>query len=224
MTFLSYLVIIFGYIAPLVFILGIGYRIWGWSRLPAGFSWGLFPKPTKSTITGILFGKILALPTLVKSSQEVIILALIMHFAIITSIFLHLELLTSLSRETIIDIAGSSAGITGVILVGYFLLRRVFAQETREISAFADYFWLSILLLTVIIGTYLRVGDIVQPSAYRTFTSSIITFNPTLPPQNPWFLVHAFCGEIYLIYIVSGKMMHSIGWLFTQYILVKESR
>lgn len=224
MIFLSYIVIIFGYLAPLVFILGIAYRIWNWSHRPTGFSWGLFPKPTKWTVTSVLFGRILALPTLVKSSKEVLILALVMHFAILASIFLHLELFTSLARETIIDIVGSSAGIVGVVLVGYFVLRRVFVKETREISAFSDYFWLSFLLIIVVLGVYLRVGDVVTPEEYRTFATSLITLNPTLPPANPLFLIHALLGEIYLMYIVSGKMMHSIGWLFTQYILVKERR
>ncbi len=224
MIFLSYIVIIFGYLAPLVFILGIAYRIWNWSHRPAGFSWGLFPKPTKWTVTSVLFGRILALPTLIKSSREVLILALVMHFAILASIFLHLELFTSLSTETIIDIIGSSAGTVGVVLVGYFILRRVFVKETQEISAFSDYFWLSFLLIIIVLGTYLRVGDVVAPDAYRTFATSLITLSPTLPPANPLFLIHALLGEIYLMYIVSGKMMHSIGWLFTQYILVKERR
>ena len=222
MTFLSYMVVIFGYIAPSVFILGMAYRIWNWGHLPIGFSWGLFPKPTKWTVTSVLFGRILALPTLLRGAKAVLILALVMHLAILTSIFLHLELFTPLGAENIIHIIGSGAGTLGVVMVGYFAFRHFGVKETRDISAFSDYFWILLLLIQVAFGAYIRVHNVVEPETYRAFVRSIITLNPTLPLLNPWFLIHAFVGEIYLIYIVSGKMMHSIGWFFAQHILASE--
>ena len=222
MTFLSYLVVIFGYIAPLYFILGIAYRVWNWKHRPIGFNWELFPKPTKSKWASVFFGRLFALPTLFQSNRKILLLAIIMHGAIITSVFLHLELFVPLGAEKVIDILGSIAGFSGVILVGYFIFRRIAVRETRDISAASDYFWLSLLLLQVFIGAYIRVNNLVDPEVYRTFARSIITLSPTLPPMNPWFLAHALLGEFYLMYIVSGKMIHSIGWLFAQYILVSE--
>lgn len=223
-TVLQYLVVIFGYLAPLVFIFGMAYRIWKRGRLPRGFDWGLFPQPTKWIVTNFILGRILALPILFKSGKDVLILALLMHFAIVGSIALHFELFTALGAENIIHIIGSSAGITGSVLVAYFVLRRFVVTETRELSAFSDYFWLSFLLIQVSLGAYMRVGNVVEPEVYRAFAISIITLNPTLPLPNPWFLIHSLLGLIYLMYIQSGKMMHSIEWLFGQYILVSEKR
>jgi len=211
-TFLSYIVIVLGYISLLVFILGMAYRIWNWTHRPIGFNWELFPKPTNSTFFSLLLGRILAMPTLFKSDKQLLLVALAMHLAIITS----------LGRENIIDITGSTAGMLGIVLVSYFIFRRIILREARELTSFADYFWLSVLLLLVALGTHLRIGNFVEPEAYRTFAVSVITFKPALPPPNPWFLTHALIGEIYLTYIVAGKMMHSIGWFFAQYIMVSE--
>lgn len=222
MIFLSYIVIVLGYISLLVFILGMAYRVWNWTHRPIGFNWELFPKPTNSTFFSLLLGRILAIPTLFKSDKQLLLVALAMHLAIITSIFLHLELFTSLGRENIIDITGSTAGTLGIVLVSYFIFRRIILREARELTSFADYFWLSVLLLLVALGTHLRIGNFVEPEAYRTFAVSVITFKPALPPPNLWFLTHALIGEIYLMYIVAGKMMHSIGWFFAQYIMVSE--
>ena len=218
---LQYLVIIFGYIALLVFILGLAYWIWHWGRLPSDPRWRLFPQPTKSTTSSFLFGRILILPTLLKS-YKLLIVAIVMHIAILASVVLHLELFAHLGAENVIDTIGSSAGIVAVPLVGYFVFRRYIVKAVRELSSFGDYFWLPFLLIVVAIGAYLRVFNIVDPEVYRTFAISVITLNPILPPPNLWFLIHAFLGEIYLMYIVSGKMMHSIGWLFTQHILVSK--
>lgn len=68
MTGLSHLVIIFGYMAILVLILGLAYRIWNWGRLPTGFSWGVFPKPTKWVVTSVIW-KAFAWPTLFKGDR-----------------------------------------------------------------------------------------------------------------------------------------------------------
>ncbi len=223
-TVLSYLVIIFGYIALFVFIFGLTYRILGWARLPTGFYWGLYPRPTKWTFSSVIW-KIFALPTLFTTDKQLWIAAIFFHIVLFMSVALHFELLgVHFGPEATIDPIGACAGIIALIAVVYYIQRRLGITRSKEISALATHFWLWLLLVQVGIGTYLRAFDVVAPEVYSAFAISVLTFKPTLPPPDLWFLFHAFIGEMYLFYIVFGKPVHSIGQFFSQYILAKPER
>ena len=81
-TLLAYLIIVFGYLAIFIFILGIAYRIWRWGRLPTGFSWGIFPQPTKWTVTSVIW-RALAWPTLFRADTLLWIGAMIFHIGLL---------------------------------------------------------------------------------------------------------------------------------------------
>jgi len=231
MIALSYIVIILGYIVPFIFILGIAYRIWNWVRHPIGFSWGLFPKPTKWVPTSVIW-KVFTLPGLFKGDKQLWVAAVIFHIAMLTLMLGHIELFIDLepffhllgTPQFIID---NSPWWTGAILLlaaGYFIFRRIFITKTREISAFTDHFWLWFLFILMGIGMYLSVFELVPHEETWTFTRNFITLKPTLPPQNPWWLMQALLGLIYIIYFVMGKPIHSIEQFFTQYILVADEK
>ena len=229
MTFLSYSVIILGYLAVLVFILGVAYRIWNWARLPVGFNWGLFPKPTKWTVTSLIW-KAFAWPTLFKADKLLWIGAILFHLGVLALLVGHtgvfVDTLSFMERlgipadvsYTIGIIAGS---IIGIVII-YFIFRRIVTAETREISSFADHFWLWFLIAVVGTGIYGRIFYDISSETVREFATSLITFNIILPPTNIWFLIHTLLAEFFIIYSVTGKPIHAVGQLFTQYILVSE--
>lgn len=229
MIFLSYIVIIFGYIALLVFILGIAYRIWGWGHLPTGFSWGVFPKPTKWTVTSLIW-KAFAWPTLFKADKSLWTGAVFFHIGILvlfaghTGIFADIP--SFMERLGIPADALYRVGIVAGIIVGivliFYVSRRLFIAKVREISSFADHFWLWFLVVVVGVGIYARIFHEVDSEVVREFAASLIILNPILPPQNLWFLIHTFLAELFIIYSVAGKPIHFVGQLFTQYILVSE--
>lgn len=229
MTFLSYLVVIFGYLALLVFILGIAYRIWGWARLPAGFSWGLFPKPTKWMVTSLIW-KAFAWPTLFKADKLLWIGAACFHVGILVLFVGHLGVFTDVAsfgeRLGIPADASYLIGVVVGIVVGialvFYVTRRILVTKVREISSFSDHFWLWFLLAVVGVGIYARIFHEVSSEAVRGFATSLITLNTILPPQNLWFLIHTFLSELFIIYSVTGKPIHLVGQLFTQYILVSK--
>lgn len=229
MTFLSYIVIVLGYISPLVFILGMAYRIWGWSHLPTGFSWGLFPKPTKWTITSLIW-KSFAWPTLFKADKLLWIGAALFHVGILALVIGHTGLFVDtksfiermgIPADTSYTIGVVAGMVVGIVLI-FYVLRRFIATKAREISSFADHFWLWFLVAVVAVGIYARIFHDVNSDTVREFVTSLMTLNPILPPQNLWFLVHALLAEFFIIYSVAGKPIHAVGQLFTQYILVSE--
>ncbi len=230
-TLLSYLIIVFGYISILVFILGIAYRIWSWKRLPTGFSWGIFPKPTKWTVTSVLW-KAFAWPTLLKGDRLLWIVAMCFHIGLLFLLVGHFG-----NFVDIVSLAGNIgipsqaayqigvyAGIVAGIALLLFIFRRMVARKTEQLSSFADHFWLWFLLVVVGVGIYARLFDEVSSEAARKFAMSVVTIRPVLPPENLWFLIHILIAELFIIYSIAGKPMHLVGQFFTQYILVSEKR
>ena len=138
----SYLVIIFGFISPLVFILGIAYRIWKWKRLSMGFSWGLFPKPTNHTATSVLW-KVFAWPTLFKADKFLWVIALCFHISILLLLVGHLgnfvDIIAFAERLGIHSQAAYQIGVVSGILAGIaiilFIMRRVFVAKAQQLSS-----------------------------------------------------------------------------------------
>ncbi len=231
MTILSYLVVIFGYMALLTFIMGIAYRIWNWKRLPTGFSWGIYPKPTKWTVTSLLW-KGLFWPTLFTADKLLWIIAMCFHIGILVLFVGHLgnfvDILSVAEKlgipSQVAYTVGIYAGTLAAIALLLFIFRRIFASKIQQISSFADHFWLWFLLFVVAVGIYARLFDQVSSEVARQFSLSIITFKPILPPDNFWFLIHILLAEIFIIYSVTGKPIHLVGQWFTQYIIVSEER
>ena len=229
MTLLSNLVIIFGYISVSVFILGIAYRIWGWVRLPIGFSWALFPRPTRWTVTSLIW-KAFAWPTLLKADKALWIGAALFHLGLVVVFVGHLGLLADIpslmgrvgiQKETLYTIGVVAGIIIGIVLL-FYVLRRVIILRVSEISYFADHFWLWCLFIVIGVGIYARLFHEVDSDAVRQFAISVFVFKPILPPQNLWFLLHSFLAELFIMYSIMGKPIHSVGQLFTQYIVVTE--
>ena len=229
MTALSYLIIALGYLAFFLIIVGIVYRIWSWKHLPRGFSWGLFPKPTKWTTTSLLW-RSFAWPTLFEVNKSLWVGAALFHLGILALFVGHTGVFVNTLgfMESIGIPAGTSytIGVVAGIIVGIALIfyssRRVFITEARDISSFADHFWLWFLLAVIVTGVYARTFYGVSSDTVREFATSLATFRIVMPPQNLWFLIHTLLAELFLIYAVAGKPIHSIGQLFTQYIIVEK--
>ncbi len=230
-TLLSYFVLIFGYMAFLVFIVGIAYRIWNWGRLPTGFSWGVFPQPTKWTVTSVIW-KAFAWPTLFRGDSLLWVGAILFHVAILLLFVGHLGLfanmLAFMERLGISGDASYTIGIVAGIIAGavlvFFTYRRSFIAKAKEISTFSDHLWLWFLLAVILLGIYARVFHGASSDTVREFGIGLLTFNPILPPANFWLLIHALSGEIFIIYSLLGKPRHLVGQFFTQYIMVSEKR
>ncbi|MFQ6122060.1 MAG: respiratory nitrate reductase subunit gamma [Dehalococcoidales bacterium] len=117
---------------------------------------------------------------------------------------------------------GVVAGIVVGLALLFYVSRRIIVTKAKEISSFADHFWLWFLIAVVGVGIYARIFHEVSSEAVREFATNLITFNMILPPQNLWFLIHTLLAELFIIYSVIGKPIHLVGQLFTQYILVSE--
>ena len=229
--FWSYLVMAFGYIALPVLVLGIAWRIWNYKRYPAGFSWGIYPLAERPTPATFLW-RVFAWPTLFKGDRLLWIAAMLFHLALIVLAVGHLGVFVDMigfsdklgiSKDATYGI-GITAGSIALVALLFFIGRRVWLDRARSMSTPTDYFWLVFLLAVLAIGVYARVADEASSEAVRWWARALWSFNPEMPPENTWFLIHTFLAEVFIIYSVLGKPVHLVGQFFTQHILVYERR
>ena len=228
---LSYLVIIFGYIAPPIFVAGMIWRIWNYKRYPTGFDWAVQPQPTENTFVNVMW-RAFAWPTLFKGDRLLWISAMVFHISILVLAMGHLGLFVDMvafsgklgiSKDATYAF-GILSGSTAMIALLIFIARRIWITKVKIVSTFADYFWLIILLAVIVVGLYARIADEASSEVVREFARNLWSFQPEMPPAHTWFLIHTFLAEIFLIYAVVGKPIHLVGQFFTQYIMTSERR
>jgi len=225
------------YFTIAIFVGGVAFKVLNWLLHPMPVKWALYPAPAsgaKRLITILV--EVLTLRSHLRGYKRLWVGALLFHVGLFTSFALHAFVnlwfariydtifqLIGLTRgviESTAFLVGSAAGlITTAIVVYPFLLNRVFVREVREISSFADYGPLMLLLVTIALGTYLRLFHIVDPAHLRTYLVSLAALSPIQPPSDPLFLLHLLLAQIYLIYFPFSKPMHFIGLLINQKII-----
>jgi nitrate reductase gamma subunit len=222
------------YFTVAIFVGGVSFKAGIWLLRPMPVKWALYPAPPAgSKRLGTILTEIFTLRSHMKGSKRLWGGAILFHVGLFTSFALHAFVniwfapiydplfrsigLTANSLQTSAFLIGSAAGILTLAVVVYpFLLNRVFVREVRDISSFSDYAALILLFLTIALGTYLRLFQIVNPTSLTTYLVSLATLTPVQPPSDPAFLLHLLLAQLYLIYFPFSKPMHFIGSLINQ--------
>lgn len=221
-----------------IFIVGMAWRVWQWSRTPASpVRLGMFPKP--ATRRGRFF-KLLkdtfAAPQSFEIEPKLMFVAMVFHLAALAGFIGHLRLvheftpLVALIGDEGMAVfaarAGSIAGGIMMITVLYWLARRTFGPY-RMLSTPEDYLLLVLLLGIIIMGNHMRfLGDL-PSSVYMEWFQSVLRFQPTFPPElansdEKWSLNgHMFFVSLFLMYFPFSKLTHAIGAFATN--LVRSS-
>jgi nitrate reductase gamma subunit len=190
--------------------------------MPRPVVWSLFPaKRSTFDILLTIAARIFTLPGPRKVDITIWVLAWLFHIGLIVSLLLHAKyiLMPSFPAEYYL---GSAAGVAAAIGTLGFIIRRIDLAKTKADSTFADYFALILLLVTLSLGAYLRLGELVEPGVTWAWVRGVLTLNPVPPPEHPLFLVHILLAQIYLMYLPFKTLIHPIAILFGQKIILDE--
>lgn len=221
-----------------VFIVGMAWRVWQWSRTPkTPVRLGLFPKPkTRMGRFGKLMKDTFVAPQSFSIAPGVMIAAMAFHLAALAGFVGHLRLIhefdflvARLGNEGMAQFAAWSGGIAGIVMlfaVLYWIGRRTFGPY-RMLSTPEDYLLLGLLLGVIVMGDHLRfVGDLHAP-VYIEWFQSLLRFQPAFPAElansgELWALDwHMVFVSALLIYFPFSKLTHAIGAFATN--LVRSS-
>ncbi len=231
MDWFSYLVAgIMVYPAVAIFILGMVYRVYQWSRSQkARIKTGVFPKPAGGAARGFKVGiDSFFFPQVTKVDRSIWIFTILFHFALLGAFVGHLRLfheftplLNLLGPKGMDRFALWSGGVMGILLIvalAYYLFRRL-ASPYKEISVPEDFILLFLLVLVVVMGDHMRFLGKIHAADYRIYFQSLIAFRPSFPPvlaNSPtrWALdVHVLFANLLLIFFPFSKLIHLIAAL-----------
>jgi nitrate reductase gamma subunit len=218
------------YLAPVVFLIGVGYRLWVWQHVPQPAPMTLYPTKGSSFVS--LVKEALFFPSLLRGDKTMWILSWSFHATLALAFVGHLRVVTGLfdrglggvgvgaqAMDTLSAIAGGAAGLVLGATVVTLLFRRVFVARVREISKAPDFLALLLLVAVITCGNLMRFGgtpfDLAQT---RIWAASLLTLSPVVPASSA-FLLHLFCAELLILYLAFSKLMHFGGFFFTFSIL-----
>ncbi|MDW8045604.1 MAG: respiratory nitrate reductase subunit gamma [Nitrososphaerota archaeon] len=229
----------FPYVTLVLFLTLMSYRIITWLIRPMPVSWVLYPVlHSKVGVGRAILKDVVTLGSHFKADKRLWVAAITFHISFIvfaphiiyflsgTYIAIDPILLSlGMSKDSIFGLKfylGSISGVIATITVFYFILWRIFCKKAREISSKEDYFNLTFLLLVILLGTYLRVYELVPANEYINYFLSLVSFNPIQPPTHPLFLAHFILAQLYLIYFPFSKCAHFMGLFVNQWIVRRE--
>jgi nitrate reductase gamma subunit len=216
------------YIAVIVFLIGMAYRIFLWVKAPRSqVRLGLFPRPKNKTAR---FFKILKDSFIFSHSAEVDpwmwVFSIVFHFSLAAVLVAHFRMIREFTplanligkegMEKLGAIAGGTLGVILLIVILFYLLRR-FLSPYKELSVFEDYFVIFLLIVIILLGDHLRFFAGFSVEDYRLYMQSILVFRPAFPDAIAssgarWVLtMHVFFVNLFVIYFPFSKLTHAIG-------------
>lgn len=221
------------YITMAVFIVGMAYRLYVWSKTPQPGAMTLFPAPKDGS--GLFFGVLkesLFFPSLLKGDKLLWVFAWVFHITLALIFVGHIRVFTDfpalwealgINAEQMSAISGGVAGIVIAIFAVLLLLRRVVILRVREISNFSDFLALLLIIAILTTGNLMRFGEHFDLEITRTYFSQMLTFSLTASaiPQSGMFMLHFLLAQILIMFLPFSKILHFGGIFFTQTVIQK---
>ncbi len=206
------------YIAALVLVIGLVYKIVDYSRTPVPLKIPTTPAPT--TRSGVIFRmakEVVVFESLFKANKWIWIFGWLFHFGLLLVLLRHLRYFTEpvWFWVDIIQPFGKYASYMMVIGMLGLLARRFLVDRVRYISTPSDYLMLVLLIAIGVTGmlmTFVVHTDIV---ALKMFFLGLMYFDVQPLPQDLTLLIHlAMVAFLMLIFPIS-KLLHAPGLFFS---------
>lgn len=221
------------YITMAVFIVGMIYRLYVWSKTPQPGAMTLFPAPKDGS--GLFFGVLkesLFFPSLLKGDKLLWVFAWVFHITLALIFVGHIRVFTDfpalwealgINADQMSAISGGVAGIIIAFFAVLLLLRRVVILRVREISNFSDFLALLLIIAILTTGNLMRFGEHFDLEITRTYFSQMLTFSLTASaiPQSGMFMLHFLLAQILIMFLPFSKILHFGGIFFTQTVIQK---
>jgi len=206
------------YVATLLLVVGLGLRIWKYTRTPAPLKIPTTPAPTtRSGVVLRMFLEVVFFQSLFKSNKWIWVLGWTFHMSMWLVLLRHFRYFQQ-DVWWIIDMVqpfGMYAGFGMLIGLTGLLARRFLVNRVRYISAPSDYLMLALLLGIVVTGLSMRWvahTDIVMVKEYMT---GLLRFRIGELPGDINLLAHLFMVLLLMLIFPVSKLLHAPGVFFS---------
>ncbi|MEW5892983.1 MAG: respiratory nitrate reductase subunit gamma [Pseudomonadota bacterium] len=206
------------YVATLILIAGVAYRIYEYSRTPAPLKIPTTPAPT--TNAGVAYRmarEVVLFESLFKSNKWTWVFGWLFHFGLLLVLLRHIRYF----QEPVwfwVDIVQPFGKYASFAMVAGLLglwARRFLVDRVRYISTPSDHLILALLVgigLSGMMMTFVVHTDIV---ALKAFMLGLMTFDFQPLPTDTILLVHLALVALLMIIFPISKLLHAPGIFFS---------
>ncbi|TVO75501.1 respiratory nitrate reductase subunit gamma [Sedimenticola selenatireducens] len=205
-------------VATLVLVIGLARKIVQYAKTPAPLKIATTPAPvTQAGVVMRMFREVVFFESLFKGTKWTWIFAWLFHMALFVVLLRHLRYFTDpvwLPIE-LIQPFGVYAGFAMLAGLAGLLVRRIFVDRVRYISAPSDYLWLLVLIFIGISGLMMKFVAHTDIVMVKQFFTGLMGFSiGTLPIDFP-LVVHLTLVALLMILFPFSKLLHVPGIFFS---------
>ncbi len=206
------------YLATLLLVVGLGYKIFDYSRTPAPLVIPTTPAPT--TQAGVVYRmvkEVVVFESLFKANKWIWVFGWLFHFGLLLVLLRHLRYFTQpvWSWVGVLQPFGKYASIMMVIGLLGLLARRFLVDRVRYISTPSDFLMLVLILgigATGMLMTFVAHTDLI---ALKQFFMGLMYLDIQPLPQDPILLVHLALVAFLMAIFPISKLLHAPGLFFS---------
>jgi len=215
---MSLLFAILFYVAAVVFVGGLAYKIYDFARTPAPLLIPTTPAPISTPgVAFRMFREVVLFESLFKGNLWIWAMGAAFHFGLALVLVRHLRYFTEpvWSWVAFAQPFGMYAGFVMAAGLAGLWARRFLVERIRYISTFSDHLMLALLLAIAATGLgmkFLMHTDIV---GVKTFFLGLMAFDIQPLPAHPGLYIHLFCVALLMIVFPFSKLLHAPGIFFS---------
>jgi len=206
------------YLATLVFIVGLIYRIGVYTRTPAPLKIPTTPAPT--TGTGVVMRmtrEVLFFESLFKANLWTWGMGWLFHASLALVLLRHLRYFTEpvWAWVAFIQPFGMYAGLTMLLGAAGLWARRLFVERIRYISTPSDHLMLVLFIVIAASGLTMKFVSHTDVVGVKGFILGLMYFDNQPLPEHLGLYVHLFFVAVLLLIFPISKLLHAPGVFFS---------
>ena len=206
------------YVATLILVGGIAYRIYDYARTPAPLKIPTTPAPT--TTGGVvlrMLREVTLFESLFKANRWIWLFGWMFHVALALVLARHLRYFTEpvWSWVAWIQPFGLYAGLAMVAGLAGLWARRFVVPRIRYISTPSDHLMLALLLGIGISGLAMKFMSHTDIVATKAFALGLLFFDWQPLPAHPLLYTHLFLVALLIAVFPYSKLLHAPGVFFS---------
>ncbi len=206
------------YLATLLFVVGLLYRISIYSHTPAPLKIPTTPAPINTGgVVLRMTREVLFFESLFKANLWTWGLGWLFHASLVLVLLRHLRYFTEpvWAWVAFIQPFGMYAGITMLLGLAGLWARRLFVERIRYISAPSDHLMLVLLMVIAASGLSMKFLAHTDVIAVKGFILGLMYFNWQPLPDHSGLYVHLFLVTVLLMIFPISKLLHAPGLFFS---------
>jgi len=206
------------YLAVLIFVVGVGRKIFQYASTPAPLKIPTTPAPvTKAGVVGRMLREVVFFESLFKASKFTWIFGWLFHAGLFIALLCHLRYFIEPVWWWVVLLAPFSkyAGMAMVVGLVGLLCRRVFVDRVKTISAPSDYLMLLLILLIAGTGLLMRYVAHTDIVSVKQFAIGLVQLEFVNFSGGFVMFMHLLLVAILLIIFPFSKLLHAPGLFFS---------